>query len=270
MTPSTLLRPHAHGNRIFSLYRYQIHLKPSSGSFTRDHDAPRPLTREHAQSTADIDTEHERAARAHECEPACHATPPGAKLRFASRTTRYSHQTCTQAQVGARTEGCEAGMRGSSGASPAAWVGRVGVSELRVGETPSASRRSSGRWRWCRRSLLRRQPSKSTTSASLPTSAQGVDSRVSKGVRGMRPCARALAPDPGAEAIRVGEAGLAYRFGRCRTKRSSRTGLPGCSHLGPSGRARGSHAFHSCTNHGQRYSSEYVSVRVGRNEWVRA
>ena len=147
MTPSTLLRPHAHGNRIFSLYRYQIHLKPSSGSLTRDHDAPRPLTREHARSTAHVHTEHERAARAHECEPACHATPPGAKLRFASRTTRYSHQTCTQTQVGARTEGCEAGMRGSSGASPAAWVGRVGVSELRVGETPSASRRSSGRWR---------------------------------------------------------------------------------------------------------------------------
>ena len=181
MTPSTLLRPHAHGNRIFSLYRYQIHLKPSSGSFTRDHDAPRPLTREHAQSTADIDTEHERAARAHECEPACHATPPGAKLRFTSRTTRYSHQTCTQTQVGARTEGCEAGMRGSSGASPAAWVGRVGVSELRVGETPSASRRSSGRWRWCRRSLLRRQPSKSTTSASLPTSAQASRHRCKEG-----------------------------------------------------------------------------------------
>ena len=181
MTPSTLLRPHAHGNRIFSLYRYQIHLKPSSGSLTRDHDAPRPLTREHARSTAHVHTEHERAARAHECEPACHATPPGAKLRFTSRTTRYSHQTCTQTQVGARTEGCEAGMRGSSGASPAAWVGRVGVSELRVGETPSASRRSSGRWRWCRRSLLRRQPSKSTTSASLPTSAHRRDSGCARG-----------------------------------------------------------------------------------------
>ena len=48
----------------------------------------------------------------------------------------------------------------------------------------------------------------------------------------MRPCARALAPDPGAEAIRVREAGLAYRFGRCRTKRSSMAGLPGCTHLG--------------------------------------
>ena len=172
MTPSTLLRPHAHGNRIFSLHRYQIHLKPSAGLFTRDHDAPRPLTWEHARSTAHIHNEYQRAARAHECGPACHGTPPGAKLWFASRTTRYSHQTCTYTQVDARTEGRKAGMRGSSGASPAARVGRVGVSELRVGETPSASRRSSGRWRWCRRSLLRGQPSKSTTSASLPTSAR--------------------------------------------------------------------------------------------------
>ena len=86
----------------------------------------------------------------------------------------------------------------------------------------------------------------------------------------MRPCARALAPDPGAEAIRVREAGLAYRFGRCRTKRSSRAGLPGCTHLGREANHAKTFAFHACTNHGQTGSSEYVSVRVGRNEWVRA
>ena len=89
-------------------------------------------------------------------------------------------------------------------------------------------------------------------------------------VRGMRPCARVLRPVQRPAAHRVSEVCSAYRFGRRAKTKSSRRGLSGCTHLGREARARGSHPFHSCTNHGQRYSSEYVSVGVGCNEWVRA
>ena len=89
-------------------------------------------------------------------------------------------------------------------------------------------------------------------------------------VRGMRPYTRVLRPVQRPAAHRVRKACSAYRFGHSATTKSLRRGLPGCTHLGREPRARGSHPFHSCTNHGQRYSSEYVSLRVGCNEWVRA
>ena len=68
----------------------------------------------------------------------------------------------------------------------------------------------------------------------------------------------------------MGKAGLAYRLGRRWPTRSSRTGRPGSTHLVQTGKSAKTFPFHSCTNQGQRSSSEYVSARVGCNEQARS
>ena len=107
-------------------------------STAREHSAP--IDPRDAGTNARRTHRHEqRAARDRSRTHARLATPPAAQLSFVTRRARYSPLTCTEVQGNARKAGRQSRERGASSRPRRHQGGRVGVSELRVGETPPAS-----------------------------------------------------------------------------------------------------------------------------------